>query len=114
MTLAEKAPYQCLNATEAAALIRSEPQLRLFDARDLQSYRQQHLEGAVHLAEERIGLLLNRLPKDVPVLIYCYHGNASKTFAQTFADFRFSRVYSADGGYRPLYNALEGLQAGSA
>ncbi len=38
-------------------------------------------------------------PKDRPVLIYCYHGNASQVRAQTFADFRFKKVYSLDGGY---------------
>lgn len=106
MALAERIPYQCLSAVEAAALLRAEPELKLFDVRDLHSYQQEHLDGAMHLSEDRVPLWLGRLPKDKPVLIYCYHGNASKTFAQMFGDFRFARVYSVDGGYRPLATAL--------
>ncbi|MFC3608039.1 ankyrin repeat domain-containing protein [Stutzerimonas tarimensis] len=106
MTIAERAPLQCLSATEAAALIRAEPDIKVFDVRDMQSFKQEHLAGAMHLTEDRVPLWLTRLEKTTPVLIYCYHGNSSKTFAQMFSDFRFARVYSVDGGYRPLANAL--------
>ena len=106
MTTAERVPFQCLAADEAAALIRAEADLTLFDVRDLQSYQQEHLDGAMHLSEERVPLWLGRLPKEGPVLVYCYHGNSSKTFAQMFSDFRFARVYSVEGGYRPLATAL--------
>jgi len=33
------------------------------------------------------------------VLLYCYHGNASQTYGQMFADFGFAEVYSLDGGF---------------
>ncbi|PMR77489.1 ankyrin repeat domain-containing protein [Billgrantia endophytica] len=108
MTSAERAAYQCLSAVDAASLILAEPEITLFDVRDLHSYRQEHLERAMHLSEDRVPLWVGRLPKDAPVLIYCYHGNASKTYAQMFSDFRFRRVYSVDGGYRPLAIALNG------
>lgn len=106
MALAPRVPFQCLSAAEAAALIRAEADLSLFDVRDRHSYQQEHLDGALHLTEERMPLWLGRLPREAPVLVYCYHGNASKTFAQMFSDFRFARVYSVDGGYRPLASAL--------
>lgn len=98
--------YECLSPAEAVSLIRCTPQLTVFDVRDTHSYKQEHLEGAMHLTEDRVPLWLNRLDKSAPVLIYCYHGNSSKTFAQMFSDFRFERVYSVDGGYRPLATAL--------
>lgn len=106
MTTAPRTPFQRLAAAEAAALIRTEPDLVLFDVRDLHSYQQEHLDGAMHLSEDRVPLWLGRLEKSAPVLVYCYHGNASQTFAQMFSDFRFARVYSVDGGYRPLATAL--------
>ena len=106
MALAPRVPFQCLSAVEAAALIRAEADLTLFDVRDLHSYQQEHLDGAMHLAEDRVPLWVGRLEKSAPVLVYCYHGNSSKTFAQMFSDFRFARVYSVDGGYRPLASAL--------
>lgn len=106
MALAPRVPFQCLSAAEAAALIRAEPDLTLFDVRDRHSYQQEHLDGAMHLSEDRVPLWVGRLEKSAPLLVYCYHGNASQTFAQMFSDFRFARVYSVDGGYRPLANAL--------
>lgn len=106
MATAERTSYQCISAAEAAALMRSDPHVRLFDVRDMHSYQQEHLEGAMHLTEDRVQLWVNRLEKDQPILIYCYHGNSSQTYAQMFSDFRFQRVYSVDGGYRALAQAL--------
>lgn len=102
------AAFQSIPPNVAAALIRSEASTTVFDVRDLPSYRQGHIDGAAHLSEERMPAWLRRLPKEAPVLIYCYKGNASKVYAQMFADFRFSRVFSVDGGYEPLAAALAG------
>ena len=52
-----------------------------------------------------------RLAKEAPLLIYCYHGNASKTYAQMFADFHFTRVFSIDGGYPALEMAFSAAEA---
>lgn len=108
MTLAEKTAFRCLPATDAAALIRSEPTAAVFDVRDMASYQRAHVDGAAHLSEDRLLAWMRRLPKEAPVIIYCYHGNASKTYAQMLSDFRYSRVFSVDGGYEPLAAALAG------
>ena len=108
MTLAEKTAFRCLPATDAAALIRSEPTAAVFDVRDMASYQRAHVDGAAHLSEDRLLAWMRRLPKDAPVVIYCYHGNASKTYAQMFTDFRYSNVFSVDGGYEPLAAARAG------
>ncbi|MBI2276580.1 MAG: thiosulfate sulfurtransferase GlpE [Dechloromonas sp.] len=102
MTVAEPSPFQNLPAPAAAALIQSEPNVTVFDVRDLASYRQGHVTGAAHLSEDRLMGWFRRLPKEQPILIYCYKGNASKVYAQMFSDFRFTRVFSVDGGYEPL------------
>ncbi len=106
MTAAEKTTFRCLPATAAAALIRNEPTAAVFDVRDMASYQRAHVDGAAHLSEDRLLAWMRRLPKDAPVVIYCYHGNASKTYAQMFTDFRYSQVFSVDGGYEPLAAAL--------
>lgn len=98
--------FQCISADRAAELIRRGPPLTVFDVRDAASYRQAHVEGAAHLDESRFLGWQKRLDKAAPVVIYCVHGNASKVFAQMFADFRFTEVYSVDGGYTPLATAL--------
>lgn len=102
MTAAEASPFQNIPAPAAAALIRGEPDLTVFDVRDLATYRQGHVAGAAHLSEDRLMGWFRRLPKEQPILIYCYKGNASKVYAQMFSDFRFTRVFSVDGGYAPL------------
>ena len=70
------------------------------------SYQKAHVDGAAHLSEDRLLAWMKRLPKEAPVVIYCYHGNASKVFAQMFVDFRYLSVFSVDGGYEPLAAAL--------
>jgi thiosulfate sulfurtransferase len=106
MTNVEKISFRCLPATEAANLIRNEPTATVFDVRDMASYQKAHVDGAAHLSEDRLLAWMRRLPKDVPVVVYCYQGNASKTFAQMFIDFRYSSVFSVDGGYEALVAAL--------
>ncbi len=106
MTSIEKPAFRCLSATDAAALIRSEPSATVFDVRDLASYQKAHVDGAAQLSEDRLLAWMRRLPKETPVVIYCYKGNASQTFAQMFIDFRYIRVFSVDGGYEPLAEAL--------
>lgn len=98
--------FRCLSASEAINLIRDDPAVTVFDVRDIPSYQRAHLAGAAHLSEDRLLPWMRRLAKDQPVLIYCYHGNASKTYAQMFIDFRYTRVFSVDGGYEALAAAL--------
>ncbi len=85
--------------------------LALFDSRDMQSYQQSHIRGADHLNESSFGEVITYLPKNVPVMIYCYHGNASQVYAHMFADFKFSEVYSVDGGHEALLPTLAELPA---
>lgn len=106
MTISKSISFQCLPASEAAALIRSEDRPAVFDVRDAVDYRQGHIADAAHLVESRLMAWLSKLAKDQAIIIYCYRGNASRMFAQMFADFRFTRVFSVDGGYPSLAAAL--------
>lgn len=102
--------YYRISPSQAADLIRRSRAgirpLALFDSRDGRSYQHHHLTGADHLTEHGFADLVASLPKNLPVMIYCYHGNASQIFAGMFADFRFSEVYSVDGGYEALMPEL--------
>ena len=102
MTPSEPPGFTCISASQAHTLLRAEPQPRLFDVRDISHYQRSHLPGAAHLSEDRLMAWMRKLAKDEPIIIYCYHGNASKVYAQMFIDFRFSCVYSVDGGYEAL------------
>jgi uncharacterized protein len=76
--------------------------LAMFDSRDEHTYSQSHIKGADHLTEQIFGEMVSVLPKETPVMIYCYHGNASQIYASMFSDFKFQEVYSVDGGYEQL------------
>ena len=102
MPPADTPTFRCISAAEALALIGAEPTATVFDVRSPSHYRTGHLPGAAHLDQDRVPLWIRKLDKQAPVLIYCYHGNSSKEYAQTFIDFRFTRVFSVDGGYEAL------------
>ncbi len=80
--------------------------LALFDSRDEINYRRAHITGADPLNENLFSEIASSLPKNIPVMVYCYHGNASQTYAEMFADFRYREVYSVDGGYEALAPVL--------
>lgn len=44
--------------------------------------------------------------------MYCYRGDASQGWAETFADFRFTRAYSVDGGYPAFAAAVAAAEGG--
>lgn len=73
--------------------------VEVLDVRDAQSFAKAHIEGARHVTDRNVEHLLTGLPKDRPVLIYCFRGNASQVYAQTFVDFGFTDVSSMDGGF---------------
>ncbi|PKO58999.1 MAG: hypothetical protein CVU25_03210 [Betaproteobacteria bacterium HGW-Betaproteobacteria-19] len=83
------------------------PALAVFDVRDERSFAAAHIPEATRLTEADFALRARGLARTTPVLVYCYHGNASRTYAQWFADFRFPEVYSVDGGYEVLVTALD-------
>jgi rhodanese-related sulfurtransferase len=80
--------------------------LALFDSRDQNTFSKSHIVGADHLTEQSFGEVISTLPKEIPVMIYCYHGNASQVYASMFSDFNFREVYSVDGGYEVLAPAF--------
>lgn len=103
--------FQRIDAATAADLITRHrqgglPALAIFDVRDRASYERGHVAGATHLSDAGFATTLAGLPRATPVMIYCYHGNASQTWGAMFADFRYPDVYSVDGGYEPLAAAL--------
>lgn len=93
-----RTPYQCIDIASAEVLL-ARSDLLLLDARDAGSFEQSHIDGAQHLSSANLSAVLSDTARARPVLIYCYHGNASREYAQIFSDFAFSEVYSLDGGY---------------
>lgn len=101
----DRRAYQCIDVETARQLIGNGA--LVLDVRDPASYAAARIEGAIHVNDSNLFATLVSTPKTQPIIIYCYHGHASQTFAQTFADFRFETVYSMDGGYEAWANELK-------
>lgn len=87
-----------LSAAETEALLKH-PQLRVLDVRDANAFACEHIAGAVHFDGAKLDQAVRSKTKHEPMLVYCYHGHASQTYAQTLADFGYREVYDLIGGY---------------
>lgn len=94
----QRTPFQRIDVENAEALLSHGDPLVL-DARDARSFATSRIDGAQPVSSANLGAVIGATAKTRPILVYCYHGNASREYAQTFSDFGFSEVYSLDGGY---------------
>jgi rhodanese-related sulfurtransferase len=85
----------------------------VLDVRDPASYARGHIDGAENASQDDLSFYLFETPKETPVLVCCYHGNSSQSYAKVFADMGFAEVYSLDGGYE-AWAAAERAAAASA
>jgi len=91
--------FQRLGAPQLPAWLVAHPDALLLDAREARDHEQGHLDGSLRLDGRNHERLLMREPKQRPVFIYCYHGNASRSYAQMFVDFGFRQVFDLIGGW---------------
>ncbi|MDI4666503.1 ankyrin repeat domain-containing protein [Xanthobacter autotrophicus] len=105
-------PFRCIGVAEAASIL-GEGKAVLLDVRDANSYAAGHVAGARNITFSGLSDIIGATPKSQPVLIYCYHGNASREYAQTLSDFGFAEVFSVDGGYE-AWRAFESAGGSSA
>mgnify|MGYP006192648801 FL=1 len=90
--------FRRLTVAELGPWCAAHPNALLLDTRDAASHARDGWPGAVRLCSDNQDTLLLRTARTRPVLIYCYHGNASQTWAQMFADFGFTEVSDLIGG----------------
>lgn len=90
--------FKCISIDDAKALIDS-TEVTLADVRDSGSFLESNIPNSVHVTGETAEEFLSSAGKDKPLIVYCYHGNASKEAADYFNGKGFTQVYSMDGGY---------------
>lgn len=71
----------------------------IVDIRDEDSYKAEHIPGAVSLNDGNLESFLNETDKNIPLICYCYHGISSQSAANYFAEQGFKKVYSMIGGF---------------
>ena len=90
--------FQCISVDVAKKII-NENNLTIIDIRDYNSYSQGHIDNAIHVENLDIDSFVNKKNKSEAILIYCYHGNSSKSAANFFVQHGFETVLSMDEGY---------------
>jgi len=88
-----------VSVAEAKALLNEHSNTLILDNRDLASYKQGCIDGAMMAHEGLIESVLGKADKKIPVLVYCYQGNSSMDVAKLFSNCGFNAVYSMTGGY---------------
>lgn len=88
-----------LSVAEAEALLNDHNNILVLDNRDLESYKQGHIDGAMMAHEGLIESVISKGDKQTPVLVYCYQGASSMDVAKAFSSCGFAKVYSMQGGY---------------
>ena len=73
--------------------------LTVVDIRDMQSYFEAHIPGAVSVTEENVPDFIKTADRNIPLICYCYHGISSQGAAQFFIQNGFKDVYSIQGGF---------------
>ena len=69
------------------------------DIRDALSFQAGHIKDSTRIDNSNLAEFLNATDKTLPLIVCCYHGNASQGAAQFLAGEGFNEVYSLDGGY---------------
>ena len=90
--------FQCISIEEAKIII-DKDNLTIIDIRDRNSFLNGHIDKAIHVEDLDIDNFLKDKNKNDTILIYCYHGNTSKSAANFFVQHGFEKVLSMDEGY---------------
>jgi rhodanese-related sulfurtransferase len=97
--------FQRLRAAEVSDWLHRHPDALILDARDERAHGNGHMARSLRLDGRNHEHLLMREDKGRPVFIYCYHGNASQTYADMFIDFGFQIVADLMGGWEAWQQA---------
>lgn len=98
--------YRDIQPAEVQAL-RAEADLLIFDIRDPSSYARGHLDGAQPVSDAVLQQLIKGRQRQRPVLVYCYHGNSSRSMCEFIANFGFERVHNLAGGWQAWEQFLQ-------
>lgn len=86
-----------ISITQAQQLVESES-ATVVDIRDSAAFGQGHIAGATRIDNANVMEFVASADKSKPLLVCCYHGNASQGAADFFSSQGFEQCYSMDGG----------------
>ncbi|MFZ5944393.1 MAG: rhodanese-like domain-containing protein [Bacillota bacterium] len=63
-----------INADELKVLLDAQKDIFILDIRNAEDYDKEHIPGAVNIPFVEVGNRMNEIPKNKPVVLYCYTG----------------------------------------
>jgi thiosulfate sulfurtransferase len=90
--------FKQISCSEAQVFMAAESMV-VVDVRDIDSYEEGHIKGAIHLSIPALQDFCETADKTKSVIVYCYHGISSQSVAQHLVDQGFEMVYSLIGGF---------------
>jgi len=84
------------------------------DIRDPSAFAAGHIPGARHLTQDSAPQVVSDLGRDRPVVVYCHHGNSSRSATAWLMQQGFSGVSSMAGGFEAWRLAYPGLHSTSS
>ena len=91
--------YRQINMDEAVAMMESENGYIILDVRTPEEFRENHIPGAINIANETIGTEeIPELPgKGQLILVYCRSGNRSKQASEKLVALGYTNVVEFGG-----------------
>ncbi|MGJ8637942.1 MAG: rhodanese-like domain-containing protein [Opitutaceae bacterium] len=87
-----------INATEAANLRQTEPEVTFLDVREDSEVAICRIDGALHIPMGQIPDRADALPKDGKLVVYCHHGMRSLNVCQYLESRGFTNTINLAGG----------------
>ncbi|MCY4263567.1 MAG: thiosulfate sulfurtransferase GlpE [Gammaproteobacteria bacterium] len=98
--------FKRISVIEAQEMISSSGgEVTIVDIRDGVSYASGHIDSAINLTSDNVQKFIGEADTQLPLLVYCYHGNMSQEAAAWLAGQGFVRSFSLDGGYQAWLEA---------
>ncbi len=98
--------FEHISVEEAKSLMAEEP-VQFVDIRDPDSHARNHIQGSIRVDNQNLNEFLDQADRNVPLIVYCYHGNASQGAADFMGQQGFERAYSLDGGFSRWHDLSE-------
>lgn len=97
--------YNSLTASQVKQVIDSKEDIFLIDVRTESLYAEGHIPGAVNMPLEKLSFMVDQIPKDKKIVLYCGNGIKAASGAQFLADLNFKNIYAMSEGY-PVYASI--------
>lgn len=99
VTTAHQQTVPLISPAALKEMIASGKKFALVDVREPDEFSAGHIEGATLVPLGTVPNEYAKLPKDVPLVVYCRSGKRSAKAVQFLTSHGYSRAISLDGGY---------------